>query len=255
MRPGDVCPAATVFGSRTRYRVLVGEAYMPPGRGASHAGFPGKRPYTPVCRAGDFARRGRLPYGNGFGKEAKPGLALQDLVSPLAIPPSFLTGQKGSEKPAANSEARGTAKGACGPLWKPRGFNGVARDGFRSSQGKGSLLQYRFFPAGKAHPGSRSETPPAFAGGQTGRMHLVPIWQTSSSRAVRRGRMYAARACSPYGNVFGFVYAVALFVGAADMPPGRGVPSRGVCGKSGRFPRFVGRADFARRTDDYFQKP
>src|SRR5699024_12656001 len=82
-------------------------------------------------------------------------------------PPSFLTGQKGSEKPAANSEARGTAKGACGPLWKPRRSDGVARDGFRFSQGKGSLLQYRFLPAGKAHPGSRSETPPAFAGGQT----------------------------------------------------------------------------------------
>ena len=139
-------------------------------------------------------------------------------------PPSFLTGQKGSEKPAANSEARGTAQGksrgpsapprftirqhllrrsglqyiqyccalapcicyrlasgsapqdrwlyprSCGPLWKPRSSDGVARDGLRSSQGKGSLLQYRFFPAGTAHPGSRSETPPAFAGGPTCRM-------------------------------------------------------------------------------------
>ena len=75
-----------------------------------------------------------------------------------------------TEKPAANSEARGTAKGACGPLWKPRGFMGVARDGFRFSQGKCSLLQYRLFPAGKAHPGSRSETPPAFAGWLTCRM-------------------------------------------------------------------------------------
>lgn len=86
--------------------------------------------------------------------------------------PSFLTGQKGSEKPAANSEARGTAKGACGPLWKPRGFKDVAREGLRFSQGKGSLLQYRFFPTGTAHPGSRSETPPAFAGGRVYGRHL-----------------------------------------------------------------------------------
>ena len=33
MRPATVCLVATVFGSRTRYRVFVGEAYMPPGRG------------------------------------------------------------------------------------------------------------------------------------------------------------------------------------------------------------------------------
>ena len=55
---------------------------------------------------------------------------------------------------------------SCGPLWKPRGSDGVARDGLRSSQGNGSLLQYRLFAAGKAHPGSRSKTPPAFAGGR-----------------------------------------------------------------------------------------
>ena len=105
---------------------------------------------------------------------------------------SFLTGQKGSEKAAANSEARGTAKGACGPLWKPRGFKGVARDGLRFSQGNGSLLQYRFFPAGTAHPGSRSETPPAFAGGPVYGKRL-PCPFTCRSRQVRRGRMHAAR--------------------------------------------------------------
>ena len=114
---------------------------------------------------------------------------------------SFLTGQKGSEKPAANSEARGTAKGACGPLWKPRRSNGVARDGFRFSQGKCSLLQYRFFPAGTAHPGSRSETPPAFAGGNVCGKHLLYPF-TYHSRPVRRGRMHAARARLPHGNVF-----------------------------------------------------
>ena len=66
---------------------------------------------------------------------------------------------------------------------------------------------------------------------------LVPIWQTSSSRAVRRGRIYAARGRLPCGNAFGFVYAVPLFVGEAYMPPGRGVLPCGVCGKIGRLPR------------------
>ena len=32
---------------------------------------------------------------------------------------SFLTGQKGTEKPAASSEARGTAKGPAGPFGNP----------------------------------------------------------------------------------------------------------------------------------------
>ena len=36
--------------------------------------------------------------------------------------------------------------------------------------------------------------------------------------------MYAARGRLLYGKVFGFVYAVPLFVGEAYMPPGRGVP-------------------------------
>ena len=143
---------------------------------------------------------------------------------------SFLTGQKGSEKAAANSEARGTAKGACGPLWKPRGFKGVARDGLRFSQGKGSLLQYRFFPAGKAHPGSRSETPPAFAGGPAcGRLLLYPF--TYRSRSVRRGRMHAARGRLAYGNVFGSCTRSRMFVGEAYMPPGRGLRRAGFAGK------------------------
>ena len=133
-----------------------------------------------------------------LGKGAEPGPALQDLVSSLAVClplsaairflPRFMAPVPGpplrnqrsalvlpaakTEKAAANSEARGTAKGACGPLWKPRRSDGVARDGLRSSQGKGSLLQYRLFAAGKAHPGSRSETPPAFAGGPVCGKHL-----------------------------------------------------------------------------------
>ena len=105
-----------------------------------------------------------------------------------------------TEKAAANSEALGTAKGACGPLWKPRSFKGVARDGFRSSQGKGSVLQYRLFAAGTAHPGSPSETPPAFAGGPVCGKRL-PCPFACRSRPVRRGRMHAARGRLPYGNV------------------------------------------------------
>ena len=149
---------------------------------------------------------------------------------------SFLTGQKGSEKAAANSEARGTAKGACGPLWKPRRSDGVARDGFRSSQGKGSLLQYPFFPAGTAHPGSRSETPPAFAGGPVcGKCLLYPF--AGCFRSVRRGRMYAARGCLRRCSAPGSCTRYRVFVGEAYRPcrisidtdgtvcvPTRGVP-------------------------------
>ena len=39
-----------------------------------------------------------------------------------------MSDQKGTEKVAASSEARGTAQGACGPLKKPRGSDVVARD-------------------------------------------------------------------------------------------------------------------------------
>ena len=43
--------------------------------------------------------------------------------------------------------------------------------------------------------------------------------------------MYAARGRLPRGNVFGFVYAAALFVGAAYMPPGRGARHAGFADK------------------------
>ena len=137
---------ATTRGSR-----LVARSRRSVGRGLDPAANPARCPYTVYrlfalhCRGRMYAARARPPYGNVFGKGAKPTPALQDSVLSLAIPPSFLTGQKGSEKAAANSEARGTAKGACGPLWKPRRSNVVARDGFRFSQGKGSLLQYPFY--------------------------------------------------------------------------------------------------------------
>ena len=149
---------------------------------------------------------------------------------------SFLTGQKGSEKAAANSEARGTAKGACGPLWKPRSSDGVARDGLRFSQGKGSLLQYPFYlpvrliraPVLKPRPRSQAGQPAGC---------LVPIWQTSSFRSVRRGRMYAARGCLRRCPAPGSCTRYRVFVGEAYRPcrisidtdgtvcvPTRGVP-------------------------------
>ena len=40
---------------------------------------------------------------------------------------------------------------------------------------------------------------------------------------------------------FGLCTRYRVFVGEAYMPPGRGAPSRGVCGEIDRIPRFVGR--------------
>ena len=48
-------PHGNILGSCTRYRVFVGEAYMPPGRGAPHAGFAVHCPFPSVCRAGDLS--------------------------------------------------------------------------------------------------------------------------------------------------------------------------------------------------------
>ena len=50
-------PRGNVFGACTRLPSFVGEAYMPPGRGVPHAGFPVRCPFPPVCRAGVHARR------------------------------------------------------------------------------------------------------------------------------------------------------------------------------------------------------
>ena len=46
LRPVAVCPATTFLGLCTRYRVFVGEAYMPPGRGERSHGVCGR---LPVC--------------------------------------------------------------------------------------------------------------------------------------------------------------------------------------------------------------
>ena len=112
-----------------------------------------------------------------------------------------------------------------------------------------------------------------------GRLRQTPVLPfTCRSRAVRRGRMYAAptmrgihhagpatggaagvrraaympplridRTRSRRKNgiirqtVFGLCTRYRVFVGEAYMPPGRGAPSRGVCGETDRIPRFVGR--------------
>ena len=50
-------PYDTVFCIVTVLSLCVGEAYMPPGRGLTHAGFAVGCPFAPVCRAGVHARR------------------------------------------------------------------------------------------------------------------------------------------------------------------------------------------------------
>ena len=62
----------------------------------------------------------------------------------------------------------------------------------------------------------------------------------------RRGYRFAAgsrprRGRLPHGNILGSCTRYRVFVGEAYMPPGRGAPSRGGCGKIDRLPRFVGR--------------
>ena len=241
MRPVGVCPVATYLIRRRVYLIC---------RGGIHASRQGCAPH------GVYGKNDRFPHSVGRGLDpAVDGCLMIPFSGNVAAPApcvirfgsftrrmsSFLTGQKGSEKPAANSEARGTAKGACGPLWKPRGFKGVARDGLRSSQGKGSLLQYRFFPAGTAHPGSRSETPPAFAGGPVCGKHLLYPF-AGCSRSVRRGRMYAARDRLPCCNGFWLAYAVPGVCRGGIHASRQGFTPRGVCGKYDRFPYPVGRA-------------
>ena len=154
---------------------------------------------------------------------------------------SFLTGQKGSEKAAANSEARGTAKGACGPLWKPRSFKGVAREGLclqpgqvRNIYAKLSLHPARLIRAPVLKPRPRSRAgrsaaniffthlpvvPGRFVGAAC--MRLVGVCPTmpflghDGVWSMRRGGIHAAR---------------------------QGCPLRGVPEKTDRFRRFVGRA-------------
>ncbi len=57
-----------------------------------------------------------------------------------------------------------------------------------------------------------------------------------------RGRMYAARARLPRGNVFGFVYAVPGVCRGGIYASRQGCALRGGCGMTARFRRFVGRA-------------
>ena len=124
---------AMFLGSCTRYRVFVGEAYMPPGKGAPHAGFAGNHPFPPVCRAGVHARRTRS--------------AANTCLAHLPVVPVRFVGA------------------AC---MRPVGVRLMA-------------------------------------------------------------------------TFFGLCTRYRVFVGAAYMPPGRGERPRGVCGKTSRFPRFVGR--------------
>ena len=53
--------------------------------------------------------------------------------------------------------------------------------------------------------------------------------------------MHAARGRLPCGNVFGFVYAIPGVCRGGIYASRQGCAPRGVCGKTSRFPRFVGR--------------
>ena len=61
------------------------------------------------------------------------------------------------------------------------------------------------------------------------------------SRPVCRAGSRPRRGRLPHGNILGSCTRYRVFVGEAYMPPGRGSPSRGGCGKIDRLPRFVGR--------------
>ena len=71
------------------------------------------------------------------------------------------------------------------------------------------------------------------------RAACMPPLRTDRTRSQCKNRVYCAFAS---WQRFWFVYAVALFVGEAYMPPGRGVLPRGGCGKHDRIRRIVGRA-------------
>ena len=176
-----------------------------------------------------------------LGKGAKPGrlYKIRSLHSPFPLP--FGPAKKEAKKPPLIPRRGARPKGPAGPFGNPGGSDGVARDGLRFSQGKGSLLQYRFFPAGTLIRAPVPKPPPAFAGGPVCGKRL-PCPFACRSRSVRRGRMHAARGRLPDGDVFWSMYAVPLFVGEAYMPPGRGERSRGVCGEIDRSRYSVGRA-------------
>ena len=97
-----------------------------------------------------------------------------------------------------------------------------------------SLLPARLIRAPVLKPRPRSQ-----AGKTAG--CLVPIWQTSSSRAVRRGRMYAAR--KPAAATRPRCHRRDTLVCRGGIYASRqGCAPRGVCGIIGRIRRSVGRA-------------
>ena len=77
---------------------------------------------------------------------------------------SFLTGQKGSEKPAPTSEARGTAQGDCGPLENPLGVRGGRPRPASFLVGGNARRNPSVPPPEQSHPGGWIGRRPAFAG-------------------------------------------------------------------------------------------
>ena len=127
-----------------------------------------------------------------------------------------------------------------GPLWKPRGFKGVARDGFRSSQGNGSLLQYPFFlperliraPVLKPRPRSQE-------GGSAENVYLARL-------PAVPGRFVGAACMRPVNlpppPVPGIIDAIPSVCRGGIYASRQGCSTRGGCGKHDRIRRIVGRA-------------
>ena len=174
-----------------------------------------------------------------FGKGAEPGPALQDLVASLAGCLPFCPAKKEAKKPPLIPRRGARPKGPAGPFGNPGGLMGSPETVCVPHKAKAlcyntvSFLPERLIRAPVLKPRPRSQ-----AGKPAG--YRMPIWQTSSFRPVRRGRMVAARACLPRGNVFWFVYALGPCVGEAYMPPGRGALYAGFAGKPAVCPGLYG---------------
>ena len=153
---------------------------------------------------------------------------------------SFLTGQKGSEKAAANSEARGTAKGACGPFGNPGALMGSPETVCVSHKAKAlcyntlSFLPERLIRAPVLKPRPRSQAGRSAANICLTYLPVVP-GRSVGAACMRPGdvRLAATFLVRVRGTLIcrGGIYAAR-----------QGCAPRGGCGKIDRFPYPVGRA-------------
>ena len=153
---------------------------------------------------------------------------------------SFLTGQKGSEKAAANSEARGTAKGPAGPFGNPGALRGspetvcVPHKANALCYNTVSFLPERLIRAPVLKPRPRSQAGRSAAG-----ICLIQLPAVS-------GRSVEAACMRPVGvrPVAPFLVRVrgTLICRGGIYAARQGCAPRGGCGKIDRFPYPVGRA-------------